>query len=115
MADLHDFRLTPQGTALITSYAPVLCDLAAVDGPARGGIVDATFQEVDVRTGLVMYEWTSLDHVAVGESYERLRADTLALPYDYFHINSINLNEDGTLMISARNTWTVYDIDPPRG
>ena len=68
-ADLHEFQLTPQGTALITAYDPIYCNLSKVGGSADGAVTDGTFQEIDVRTGLVMYQWTSLDHVALAESY----------------------------------------------
>ena len=34
-ADLHEFQLTPQGTALITAYEPIYCDLAADGGKRR--------------------------------------------------------------------------------
>jgi hypothetical protein len=114
-ADLHEFQLTPQGTALVTAYYPILCNLSAVDGPAHGALTDAVFQEIDVRTGLVMYEWTSVDHVAVGESEERAATSSTSWPFDFFHINSIGLDQDGTLLVSARNTWTVYDVDPRSG
>jgi len=114
--DLHDFQLTPQGTALVTSYFPVLCNLAAYGGPSYAGLTDGVMQEIDVRTGLVMFEWTSLDHVAIGDSYSVMpHRETTAYPYDFFHINSINLDRDGSLLISARNTWTIYDIQPATG
>ncbi len=113
--DLHDFQLTPQGTALITSYDPIRCNLASVGGPANGAVTDGTLQEIDVRTGLVMYEWTSLDHVGLTESYESAARSSPGWPYDYFHINSINLDRDGSLLVSARNTWTVYRIDGTTG
>jgi hypothetical protein len=114
-ADLHEFQLTPQGTALITAYDPILCDLSSVGGPSHGAVTDSVVQEIDVRTGLVMYEWTSVDHVALSESYERASSSTTASPYDFLHINSINLDQDGSLLISARNTWTAYDIDAHTG
>jgi hypothetical protein len=113
--DLHELQLTPQGTALVTSYFPVLCNLSSVGGPAYGGLTDGTMQEIDVKTGLVMYEWTSLDHVALSESYTPVRGSSTAYPYDFFHFNSINVNRDGSLMISGRNTWTVYDLNPSTG
>jgi hypothetical protein len=72
-------------------------------------------QEVDVRTGLVRMQWTSLGHVALAESYERPQGSTTRWPYDFFHVNSIDLAPDGSLLISARNTWTVYDLDPQTG
>jgi hypothetical protein len=114
-ADLHDFQLTPQGTALITSYFPVLCDLSSVGGSSYAGLTDGVFQEIDVRTGLVMYEWTSLDHVALSESYASPKRSNTQYPYDFFHINSLNLDYDGSLLISARNTWTVYDLEAAGG
>jgi hypothetical protein len=114
-ADLHEFQLTPQGAALVTAYDPILCDTSSVGGPANGAVTDSVFQEIDVRTGLVMYEWTSLDHVGLGESYESAAHATTGSPFDFFHLNSINLDRDGSLMVSGRNTWTVYRIDPRSG
>jgi len=114
-ADLHDFQLTPQGTALITAYHPILCNLSSAGGPADGGVTDSVVQEIDVRSGLVMYEWTSLDHVGLAESYEPASRSTTASPFDFFHINSINLDADSSLLISARNTWATYDVDAQTG
>ncbi len=114
-ADLHELQLTPQGTALITAYDPILCNLSAVGGPAYGGVTDSVFQEIDVKTGLVMYEWTSLDHVAMSESYEPADRSTTVYPYDFFHLNSISLDSDGSLLISSRNTWTVYKLAAASG
>ncbi|HEV3033459.1 MAG TPA: arylsulfotransferase family protein [Solirubrobacteraceae bacterium] len=114
-ADLHDFELTPRGTALITAYAPILCDLSAVGGPAYGAVTDSLFQEIDVKTGLVMYEWTSLDHVALGESYEPASRSATGTPFDYFHLNSVDPDPDGSVLISSRNTWTVYKLDGRTG
>ena len=114
-ADLHDFQLTPQGTALITAYDPIYCNLSSAGGSADGAVTDGTFQEIDVRTGLVMFQWTSLDHVALAESYAPAKTSDTAFPFDFFHINSINLDQDGSLLISARNTWTAYDLNPQTG
>jgi hypothetical protein len=114
-ADLHEFQLTPQGTALITAYEPIFCDLSSVGGPSYGAVTDSVLQEIDVRTGLVMYEWTSVDHVGLSESYEHAGTSTTADPFDFFHLNSIDLGRDGSLLISSRNTWTVYDVDPSSG
>jgi hypothetical protein len=113
--DLHELQLTPQGTALITSYFPIMCKLSSVGGPSYGALTDSLMQEIDVRTGLVMYEWTSVDHVALGESYESFKSSSIADPWDFFHLNSINVDRDGSLLISARNTWTLYDLSPATG
>ncbi len=114
-ADLHELQLTPSGTALITAYDPILCNLSSLGGPAYGAVTDAVFQEVDVKTGLVMYEWSSLDHVGLSESYEPPQTSSTSWPFDFFHLNSINLDADGSLLISARNTWTVYELNARSG
>jgi hypothetical protein len=114
-ADLHEFLLTPQGTALLTAYEPILCNLSSVGGPAEGAVTDSLFQEIDVKTGLVMYEWTSVDHVSLSESYERASTTSVPYPFDFFHLNSIDLQRGGALLISSRNTWTVYELNPSSG
>ncbi|HEY5295287.1 MAG TPA: arylsulfotransferase family protein, partial [Gaiellaceae bacterium] len=68
-ADVHEFLLTPAGTALITVFNPVQADLSAVGGPTNGTVLDSILQEVDVRTGKVLLEWQSLDHVPITETY----------------------------------------------
>jgi hypothetical protein len=114
-ADLHEFELTPRGTALITAYDTQLCDLSGVGGSAKGAATDGVLQEIDVRTGLVRFQWTSLGHVALADSYELARKSSREWPFDFFHINSIDPEPDGHLLVSARNTWTTYDIDPRGG
>jgi arylsulfotransferase ASST len=113
-ADQHEFVLTPEGTALITIYHQVPYDLSSVGGPVNGSVLDGVVQEVDVATGEVLFQWDSLDHVPLTDSYQPLPADP-ATPYDYFHINAVNLDSDGNLLISARHTWTVYKIDRDSG
>ncbi len=114
-SDLHDFELTPAGTALVTSYFPILCNVSSAGGSAYGALTDGLFQEIDVKTGLVMFEWTSLDHVALSESYSRARASNTSEPFDFFHINSLNVDRDGSMLISARNTWAIYELAAATG
>ena len=113
--DLHEFSLTPQGTALITAHRQVPDDLSALGGPAKGSVMASIAQEVDVATGRVLFEWNSLDHVELTESHQSLVGGTAKTPYDYFHINSVSLAPDGDLLISSRNTWTVYKVARPGG
>lgn len=103
--DLHEFVITPRDTALLTSYEVVKADLSSVGGPRHGTVQDAIFQELDLATGRVLMEWRSLDHVPIEDSAWPVSAD-----WDYFHINSVDMDADGTLLISARNTHTVYRL-----
>lgn len=114
-ADLHDFHITPQRTALLTVFDPISCDLAAVGGPAGGAVTDSVFQEVDLATGLVRREWHSLDHIALSESYSSPEGVSTSWPFDFFHINSIDQLTDGTTLLSARNTWGLYELNTTTG
>jgi hypothetical protein len=111
--DLHEFLLTADGTALITIYREVQADLSSVGGPSDGRLVEGIVQEVDVASRKVLFEWRSLDHVGLDESY--LTGVTPAGNVDYFHLNSIAVDSDGHLLISARNTSTVYKVDRHSG
>jgi Arylsulfotransferase (ASST) len=113
--DLHEFQITPQGTALITVYDAIDCNLSSVGGPTDGALADTLLQEIDLKTGLVMYEWHSLDHVSLSNSYASAKPTSRAEPYDFFHINSIDVERDGDLLVDSRNTWAAYDVDPKTG
>ncbi len=104
--DLHEFVITPRDTALLTSYVIRKADLRAAGGPRDGTIQDAIFQEIDLASGRLLLEWHSLDHVPLTESYAPVEAN-----WDFFHINSVDLDDDGNLLISSRSMQTVYKLD----
>jgi hypothetical protein len=105
--DLHEFVITPRDTALLTSYVITGADLSSVGGPRKGTIQDAIFQEVDLASGEVLLEWHSLDRIPLEESY----APVEAANWDFFHLNSIDLDGDGNVLVSSRSTHTVYKLD----
>ena len=110
-SDLHEFQITPQGTALIDTVVPVKADLRSVGGPAAGVVYDFVIQELDIRTNTVLWEWHALGHVPLTASYLPYRGGR----YDYFHLNSIQQLPGENLLVCARDTWTVYDIDERTG
>jgi hypothetical protein len=109
-ADLHDFHITPQETAVLTVFHPIDCNLSTVGGPSGGAVTDAIFQEIDLRTGLVRREWHSLDHVPLSDSYSTATTTSTKTPFDFFHVNSVDQLADGRTLISARNTWALYEL-----
>jgi len=114
-ADLHDFHLAPQDTALLTVFDPIHCNLSAIGGPRAGAVTDSIYQEIDAKTGLVRREWHSLDHVPLSDSYSSPVRSSTQWPFDFFHINSIDQLADGMTLISARNTWTLYELNTSTG
>jgi Arylsulfotransferase (ASST) len=120
-ADLHEFQLTSRGSALITATYPVVLNATAVGASPSEVVLDSVVQEIDIPTGLVLFQWDSLDHVPLTAGYTRppnlpkkkkaAAANSVWNPYDYFHVNSIAVDDDGNLLISGRNTWAVYKVN----
>jgi Arylsulfotransferase (ASST) len=115
VADLHEFHITPEGSAILTVFQPVACNLSFLRGPSRGSVTASIFQEIDIKTGLVRREWDSLDHVGLSESYSPASTSSTIWPFDYFHLNSVDQLAGGTTLISARNTSALYELDTRTG
>ncbi|MHB1487488.1 MAG: arylsulfotransferase family protein [Acidimicrobiales bacterium] len=116
VGDLHEFAITPKGTALLTAYDAMPADLSSIGGPKVGTLLNSLFQEVDIATGKVIFEWDARQHIGLDESY--LPASSAAANnglYDFFHINSIDVDVDGNYIVSGRHTWAVYKIDRSSG
>ncbi len=112
-ADLHDFQIAPHDISYTTAYNPIRCDLSSIKGSSDGAIVDTAIQEIDMKTGLVRWEWHSLDHVGAAESEVEVPTD--GAPWDYFHLNSIDPEPGGNIFISARSTWAGYQLQGATG
>jgi hypothetical protein len=111
-ADLHEFLITPQGTAWLDAFDPVELDLAKEGGLADEYVNDSIVQEIDIKTGLVMYEWHAFGHIPLADSHSAIPHST---DWDYVHINSIDPGTNGDLLLSSRNTWAFYDVDMHSG
>ncbi len=114
-ADLHEFEITNADTALVTAYYPVYANARSVHRPGRQIVLDSVVQEIDIPTGLVLFQWDSLDHVPLTDSRGLLPPRNTREPFDYFHINSIDVDRDGGLVLSARNTWAAYKVSRQTG
>ena len=87
-------------------------DLSSIGGPSNGVVVGGD------RAGARAPERARALRVAQprprrGRRVPRGRQHDAA--YDYFHVNSIELDADGNLLVSARNTWAIYKIDRGSG
>ncbi|KAI1258792.1 Arylsulfotransferase-domain-containing protein [Xylariaceae sp. FL1019] len=109
--DLHEFHITREGTALMTIYHPIPYDLSSVGGPSEGWLQDSMFQEIDIETGALLFEWKASEHVPINYTMhpysEGIDADDgLSPPYafDFFHINSVDKDDFGNYIISSRHT-----------
>jgi len=110
----HEFLITPWNTALIVVDSTTTADLASIGGPTHQRVIDGLVQELDIKTGRVLFQWDSATHVPYSDSYAPLPSSP-STPWDWFHINAVHLDTDGNLLVSSRNTWTVFKVDRHTG
>ncbi|MEA2179693.1 MAG: hypothetical protein QOG77_2990 [Solirubrobacteraceae bacterium] len=112
--DFHETTITPQGTFLGIVYNPVRRDLRAWGGPKDARVIDSVIQELDIKTGLVMWEWHSLGTIALDESYAPVPGGGDPL-WDYVHANSVVLTPDNEILVSGRELWAGVVLDRTTG
>jgi hypothetical protein len=114
LTDFHEFLITPWNTALILADTFGTANLTSIGGPADQKVFDGIVQEIAIRTGKVLFQWNSADHVPYHDSHQPLPASA-ATPWDWFHINAVHLDTDGNLLINSRYTWTTYKVNRHTG
>ncbi|KPM37904.1 hypothetical protein AK830_g8666 [Neonectria ditissima] len=153
LVDKHEFRIVNEETGLIQIYQPVPRDLTEWGAsPEQQWIVNAIIQELtsillelDITTGELLFEWSSLDHVQPDGQFippypsypprlthtdQKPSPPEAVLPinpgqagsgynssdaWDYFHINSVDKDADGNYLVSARDACAVHKIDGSDG
>ncbi|OQU95280.1 hypothetical protein CLAIMM_01511 [Cladophialophora immunda] len=127
--DLHEFEITRNGTALMTVYEPTPANLSAFGIVGDGWIYDSIFQEIDIETGELVFEWRASRHYDIQDTFHTIEAEARRpdssgrkishvgespqTAWDFFHINSIDKDEEtGNYYVSSRYLHTVTCINP---
>ncbi|KIK62494.1 hypothetical protein GYMLUDRAFT_126512, partial [Collybiopsis luxurians FD-317 M1] len=113
-ADIHELQVTPSNTAIMTAYPSQAANLSAYGGPEDGYVYNSAFQEVDIATGEVLFTWQPLGQVDPDECYAAIGQTgngTADDPWDYFHINSVQKQDDGNYLVSSRHCHALYLLD----
>ncbi|KAK4936345.1 hypothetical protein LTR10_022773 [Elasticomyces elasticus] len=121
--DEHEFNVVNDGqSGMFTLYNPEPYDLSSYNISGQGWLMNCYFQHINLGTGELQFEWSALDHVGVNETFvlpdsTEVSGDGLnpTSPWDYFHINSVDLNSDGDYLVSARHTCAVYKVSGQDG
>lgn len=105
--------------AWVTAYKTEPMNLSAYPpGSASGLLLDSAVQEYDLKTGNLLYTWDAATpgHISLSES-EASPPPAAAgpIPWDAYHVNSIQLVGAHEFLVSMRNTWTAYLVDTTTG
>jgi hypothetical protein len=108
----HELILSGQN-AWVTAYKNVPMNLTPYGGSANGTVLDSAVQEYNLATGQLLYTWDALNpggtpNVPLSQSKQKAFP---GVPWDAYHINSIQLAGNETFLVSLRNTWSAYLIN----
>jgi hypothetical protein len=117
-ADLHDFELLDNGNALLLAYRRRQVDLRTYGGAADAIVFDPIIAE---RTpdGRTVWLWDGAEHLDLDDVPPanvplKLHAEPPAVA-DYAHANSLEVYDDGDILLSVRNYDCIYRIDRDTG
>jgi EmrB/QacA subfamily drug resistance transporter len=99
--------------AWVTANKNIPMNLSRYGGAYNGALIDSAVQEYDLTTGTLIYSWNALKHIPLSDSHASL--PTNGFPWDAYHVNSINLSDDGAFVVSMRNTWAAYKVNIATG
>ncbi|EAW11313.1 arylsulfotransferase family protein [Aspergillus clavatus NRRL 1] len=112
--DLHESHITARNTLLVTAYNVTQHSLTDIGGTPEDFMLDGLFYEIDIATNEIVHSWSALDHldaIHLQDSKQGLGDDygTHEQPWDAYHINSIELMDDGYL-VSLRHYWSGFYV-----
>ena len=120
LMDGHEFNIMPDGkSSLLTTMLGVEADASTIGESGTRTIMDTGFQEVEMNTGTLLFDWDPLQHgVSLNESCDEIgmgdrREERRA--WDFFHINSVDKFANGDYLASGRHTSTLYRISKDDG
>ncbi|KAG4435469.1 hypothetical protein IFR05_009041 [Cadophora sp. M221] len=114
--DLHEFRITEQGTAFFTVYEIVQVDLTKLGKSSFGPIWDCLIQEIDIVTGELLFQWRAADHFSIADTYREIsdRGEP-GRELDWFHMNSIDKDPRSNYFVSSRYLHAITYINGRTG
>ena len=82
--------------------------------PSEGWVSDSVFQEINIETGELLFEWRASEHFDPNESYmtNPFAGYSAEIPFDFFHINSIDKDSAGNYIVSSRHFHSITCISP---
>jgi len=111
--DFHDIIEMPNGHFLVFGQENHIEDMSGIvaGGDTAANIIDIVIQELDVDRNVV-FQWRTIDHYSVLDAtHEDLTSDNI----DYVHPNSLEIDNDGHILMSNRHMDEVTKINRTTG
>jgi hypothetical protein len=111
--DEHEFLMLPNGHVLLIGRDYQIVDMTPIDPEykSQATVIGNIIQELDTNQQVV-FEWRSWDHFEITDCKNiNLGASRI----DYVHMNSVEVDTDGNLIVSSRHMSEVTKIDRQTG
>ena len=108
--DVHDLRVLSDGNYFILGKKLVDVDMSKIveGGDSTAQIIDMALQEIDT-SGNIIFQWSALEHYKVTDADNYI--SLIQHEIDFVHLNSIEIDTDGNILLSARNLDEITKID----
>ena len=112
--DVHDLRVLTDGGYYIFGRRAVEMDLSKIvsGGDTAAQVIEGALQEFDSQGNLI-FQWAALDHYNILDADSGV--DLTQHTIDFSHFNSIDIDADGNLLISARNLDEITKVNHKAG
>jgi hypothetical protein len=120
---LHDASIDG-ANIWVTAYRTVPNqNLSPYGGAKKAPVLDVALQEYNLKTGKLVRSWDALNpghkaHLPLSASKQSpptSKQSKSGQAWDAYHLNSVQALSDGNILVSMRNTWAVYLINPVIG
>lgn len=114
--DIHEFSVREDGKTVLFSTSWQVKRNALEIGQSERRISNMGFQEVELSTGNLIFDWDPFIHnVLLNESCDAKGLTRISNSWDYLHVNSVDKNSHRDYLISGRHTSTVYKVSGEDG
>ncbi|MCK4539123.1 MAG: aryl-sulfate sulfotransferase [Candidatus Krumholzibacteria bacterium] len=110
--DMHDLVISPDGHALLIANDPNIVDMSELvaGGDTAALVTGNVIQEFDPAGNLV-FEWRTIDHFDILDT----NIDLTGHKIRYAHVNAVEFDSDGNIMISSRHQSEITKINRETG
>jgi hypothetical protein len=112
--DEHELQMLADGTYLLFGLAGQTVDMSryVVGGNTAAWVTEQVIQEFD-SAGELIFQWRAWDHLDVRDEQQFI--NILGNNFDFPHMNAIDIDTDGHILLSSRNTSEVTKINRDTG
>ncbi|HEX9034377.1 MAG TPA: MFS transporter, partial [Streptosporangiaceae bacterium] len=95
--------------AYVTANKNIPMDLSRWGGVSNGALDDSAVQEYNLTTGRLLRSWDAFRHISLSDSHSLPPGN--GFPWDAYHVNSVDVIGQDTVLVSMRDTWGLYKIN----